>query len=171
LFNRKQDVILVQILNIAMEENLIIAVPDFKLYNSTSVYIGTFFGGPLVAGYFAAENLKKLGKPVQARNAWAVAVAMTIIVFAAAIYIPGLDKMPPLIIPLIYTAIAQFFMTKYQGQAIKAHISQGGKFYTPWRSLWIGLIGAVILIAIVFILLYLNFTLTVLGSKPVDFRG
>jgi hypothetical protein len=154
-----------------MEENLIIESPDYKLYNNRSIYIGTVLGGPLAAGYFAAENFKRLGKPSQARNSWAVAVAATIMVFAAVIYIPGLENIPPYIILLIYTGIAQILLGKYQGDALKAHQAQNGKFYTPWRGLWIGLIGAVILMAIVFILLYLNFTLTVLGSRPVDFRG
>jgi hypothetical protein len=154
-----------------MEESFILAIPEYKLYNNKSIYIGTVLGGPLVAGYFAAENFKKLGKPIQARNSWAVAVAATIIIFAAAIYIPGLENIPSYIIPLIYTGIAQIVIGKYQGEAFKAHQAENGKFYTPWRGLWIGLIGAVILITIVFILLYLNFTLTVLGSRPVDFRG
>ncbi len=154
-----------------MEESNILALADYKLYNNRSIYIGTVLGGPLVAGYFAAENFKRLGKPRQAKNSWAIAVAATIILIAAVIYIPGLENVPRYIIPLIYTAIAQIVIGKYQGEAFKAHQAQGGKFFTPWRGLWIGLIGAVILVVIVFILLYLNFTLTVLGSRSVDFRG
>ncbi|HEY4062146.1 MAG TPA: hypothetical protein VGM30_09610 [Puia sp.] len=147
-----------------MEENILVALPDFKLYNNRSIYIGTILGGPFVAGYFAAENFKRLGRPALAKKSWIIAVAATILLIAAVLFIPGIEKVPPYIIPLVYTGLAQYFIMQHQGEAIKSHLANGGKLYSAWRGLLIGLIGAAILVACLFILLSLNPNLTITGS-------
>lgn len=45
-----------------MEENVLQPIPTFKLYKDKAIYLGTFIGGPLVAGYLIAENFKQLGQ-------------------------------------------------------------------------------------------------------------
>jgi hypothetical protein len=66
-----------------------------------------------------------------------------------------------MVIPLLYTAFAQFLVQKYQGAAIKAHIENGGQTYSVWRSVWIGAVGLVILIAIlVAVILLFNIDLS-----------
>ena len=139
-----------------MEENILPSFPDYKLYNDRSIYVGTFLGGPLVAGYLAAENYKKLGQPDKVKNAWIIALIATLAIFGAIFFIPGLEKIPNYLIPLIYTAIAQFLVQKSQGNAIKAHIAQGGQIYSAWRAAWIGLIGVLILVALVCVLVLLT---------------
>jgi hypothetical protein len=134
-----------------MEENIITPIPEYKLYKDRAIYVGTFLGGPLVAGYLAAENFKRIGQPDKVRTTWVVAIIATLVIFGIVFYIPGVRKMPNYIIPLIYTAIAQGLIQRYQGIAIKDHIGKGGQMYSAWRAVWIGLIGAVILVAIVVI--------------------
>ena len=136
-----------------MEENILPSFPDYKLYNDRSIYVGTFLGGPLVAGYLAAENYKKLGQPAKVKNAWIIALIATLAILGAIFFIPGLEKIPNYLIPLIYTAIAQFLIQKFQGNAIKAHIAQGGQIYSTWRAVWIGLIGVLVLVALVAVLM------------------
>jgi len=142
-----------------MEENLLSIQPDYKLYKDNAVYIGTFIGGPLVAGYLAAENFKKLGESDKARNAWIISIIATIIIFALILLIfliPGTVKIPNYIIPLIYTGIAQYLVKHYQGPAIKEHIEKGGLTYKAWRAVWIGLIGLVVLCAIIIVAVLLT---------------
>ena len=136
-----------------MEENILPSFPDYKLYNDRSIYVGTFLGGPLVAGYLAAENYKKLGQAAKVKNAWIIALIATLAILGAIFFIPGLEKIPNYLIPLIYTAIAQFLIQKFQGNAIKAHIAQGGQIYSTWRAVWIGLIGVLVLVALVAVLM------------------
>jgi hypothetical protein len=138
-----------------MQEDLLTAPPEFKLYNDRAVYVGTFLGGPLVAGYLAAENFKKLGQPDKARTAWIVAILSTILIFLGVFLIPGIEKIPKYIIPLAYTFIAKALFQQYLGPAIKNHIAQGGPTYSVWRGVWIGLVGGVILIAVIFGILLL----------------
>jgi hypothetical protein len=140
-----------------MEENLLSSQPDFKLYKDRAVYVGTFLGGPLVAGYLAAENFKKLGQLENVKPAWIIAIITTLVIFGSIFFIPGIEKMPRYIMPIVYGGIAQYLVQKYQGSAIKLHIENGGAVYSVWRAVWIGLVGCAILAAFVFaIILIMN---------------
>ena len=133
-----------------MDENLLPFQPTFKLYIDRAIYVGTFLGGPLVAGYLAAENFKQLGQTDKVKTTWIIAILATIIILSGIFLIPNIEKVPNYIIPLVYTAIAQFLVQKFQGTAIKIHIEIGGQTYSIWRAVWIGLVGFVILLAIIF---------------------
>jgi hypothetical protein len=137
-----------------MEDNLLLSRPTFKLYKD--IYVGTFLGGPLVAGYLATENCKQLGQTDKVKTIWAIAILATIIIFGGVFLIPNIMKVPIYIIYLIYTGIAQFLIQKFQGEAIKAHIAAGGQTYSVRRVLYIGLVGLVILIAIFFVIILLT---------------
>jgi hypothetical protein len=139
-----------------MEENLLLPQPGFKLYQDRAIYVGTFLGGPLVAGYLAAENFKRLGQQDKVRQTWFIAIGATIVIFGGIFLIPGIEKIPNIIIPLIYTAIAQMLIRRYQGAAIKAHIEAGGQTFSIWRAVWIGLVGVLILVAILLVILLLT---------------
>jgi len=139
-----------------MEENLLSAPPNFKLYKDRAVWTGTFIGGPLVAGYLAAENFKQLGQQDKAKSAWVIAIIATIVIFGAIFLIPNIEQIPGYLIPLIYTGIAQYLIQKYQGAAVKEHIEKGGQTYSIWRAVFIGLIGLVILVAIFFVVILLT---------------
>jgi hypothetical protein len=140
-----------------MQEDLLTAPPDFKLYKENAFWVGTFIGGPLVGGYLAAENFKQLGQPEKARTSWIIAILSTLVILGGVFLIPGIEKVPRYIIPLTYTLIARLLIQQYQGEAIKSHIAQGGPTYSGWRAVWIGLVGGIALIAIIFgVLLLLN---------------
>src|SRR6476620_7895496 len=108
------------------EENVLSVLPNFKLYNDRAIYVGTFLGGPLVAGYLAAENFKELGEPDKVRNTWIVAIGATILIFGSIFLIPNIEKIPNYIIPITYTLIAQFLVRRFQVAAIKNHVQNGG---------------------------------------------
>ena len=138
-----------------MEENLLPSQPTFKLYKDRAIYVGTLLGGPLVAGYFAAENFKQLAQTNKVKTTWLFAILATIIIFSAKFLIPNFEKIAYLI-PLIYTAIAQFLVQTFQGAAIKTHIETGGQTYSIWRAIWIGLVGLVILLVIIIAIAFLT---------------
>jgi hypothetical protein len=137
-----------------MEENIISAPPAFKLYKDRSIVIGTFIGGPLVAGYLSAVNFKYLGQSEKVKTAWTIAIITTAII-GGTLFIPGIDKIPNVTIPLIYTWITRYLVQKYQGASIKAHMESGGQLFSPWRAVWIGLVGLIVLMAIILAILML----------------
>jgi hypothetical protein len=137
-----------------MEETIVTPIPEYKLYKDRAIFVGTFLGGPLVAGYMAAENFKHIGQPDKVKNTWVIAIAATLVVLGAVFFIPGIEKIPNYIIPFIYTAIARQLVMRQQGNAIKAHVESGGQMYSVWRAVWIGLVGTLMLIALVVILMF-----------------
>ena len=139
-----------------MEENLLPSQPTFKLYKDRAIYVGTLLGGPLVAGYFAAENFKHLTQTNKIKTTWLIAILATIIIFSGKFLITNFEKIPKYLIPLIYTAIAQFLVQTFQGAAIKTHIETGGQTYSIWRAIWIGLVGLVILLVIIIAIVFLT---------------
>ncbi len=139
-----------------MEENILPIQPDFKLYKDRAIYIGTFIGGPLVAGYLAADNFKQLGQADKFRMTWIIAICATIIILGGVFLIPNMEKVPNFLIPVIYTVITQKLVQKYQGASIKTHIEMGGQTFSTWRAVWIGLVGFLILGAVIFAIVLLT---------------
>ncbi len=131
-----------------MEENILTPSPQNKVYKDKAIWIGTFVGGPLVAGYLIAENFKHLGQEEKIKATWIYTIIATIIIFGGIFLIPESVKIPNVIIPLIYTAIASYIVQRLQGEKIKTHIENGGQLYSNWRALAIGLIGLVITVCI-----------------------
>jgi hypothetical protein len=138
-----------------MEENLLTPEPEYKLYKDKAIYVGTFLGGPLVAGYLAAENFKRLGEKDKLKKTWLITIAATIVIFGRIFLIPENVKIPGYILPLIYAGIAQLLIRRSQGPAIKSHIEAGGQTFSTWRAVWIGIVGCLITLAILILLLLL----------------
>ena len=139
-----------------MKEDFLAVQPNFKLYKDRAIFIGAFIGGPLVAGYLAAENFKLLVQPQKVRMAWIIAVSATIVIFGSLFVIPNREKIPNFLIPLVYSSIAQYIVQKYQGAAIKEHLDLGGPTFSNGRAVGIGLVGMAVLIAIIFAVLVLK---------------
>lgn len=61
-----------------MEQTLEIQNGSKKIYKDKAIWVGTFLGGPLVAGYFIAENFKVFGEYGKAKKTWIYAILTTI---------------------------------------------------------------------------------------------
>ena len=124
-----------------MSEDLLEPIPESKIYKELYVRGATFLGGPMIAGYFIAENFKSLGQPEKVKPTWIITILATIVIFGSIFLIPGIQKVPNFLIPFIYAGIAGFLVQRLQGEKIKTHIANGGQFYSAWRILLISLIG------------------------------
>lgn len=121
-----------------------------KIYKEKAIWVGTFLGGPLVAGYLISENFKVFDQHERARKVWIYSIITTAIVFGGVFLIPNNVKIPSQIIPLIYTFIAYQFVQIYQKAKITTHINAGGQIYSWWRTIGVALIGLLITVIIVF---------------------
>lgn len=92
-----------------MDQTINIQKPTKKIYKDRAISVGTFLGGPLVAGYFIAENFKVFGEYEKAKKTWIYTIIATVIIFGGIFLIPDDVKVPNQIIPLVYTGIAIFF--------------------------------------------------------------
>lgn len=147
-----------------MEETLDIQTPTNKIYKDREIWVGTFLGGPLVAGYLIAENFKAFNETDKAKKTWIYAIIASVLVFGGAFLIPDNIKIPNQIIPLIYTAIAYYLVQHFQGQNISAHLNSGGQLFSWWRTIVVGLIGLAITIIPIFGFALLSDATSSIGS-------
>jgi uncharacterized membrane protein len=127
-----------------MEHILDIKKSTKKIYKDRAIWVGTFIGGPLTAGYLIAENFKAFNEPDKAKMTWIFAIIATIVIFGGVFLIPDNVKIPNQIIPLIYTAIAYYTVQHFQGKNITTYINSGGQLFGWWRTIGVGIIGIVI---------------------------
>jgi hypothetical protein len=139
-----------------MEQILNITSPAGKIYKDKIIYISTFLGGPLVAGYLIAENFKVFGDSVKVKQTWIYTIIFTVVLFGGLFLIPDIDKVPRQIIPIAYTAVAFYLVQHFQGTKITEHINAGGQVYKWWRTIIISLIGLVITSLSIFGIAYLS---------------
>ncbi|MFI5188616.1 MAG: hypothetical protein ACHQF0_17920 [Chitinophagales bacterium] len=131
-----------------MEENIFPERPTSKLHTENAIRIATFLGGPLVAGYLVAENYKELGETEKVKTTWMIAIVSTVVLFVIAYFLP--EKAPRPLLPIAYSVGVYYLVQNLQGAKIKAHIAAGGQMWPMWNAVLAGIIGLVIIVAIVF---------------------
>jgi len=52
------------------EQTLLDPFPSGKVYRDKTIYVGTFLGGPLVAGYLIAQNFKTFNEQDNIKKTW-----------------------------------------------------------------------------------------------------
>ncbi len=111
-------------------------VPTQQIYNSKMLWVGTYLGGPLVAGYIIAANFRAFDDAGRAKKAWIYAIIATVVIFTTITILPYeiIDKIPNYVIPLTYIGIAALLMNKYQGHNIGTHLASGGPTFS-WGML------------------------------------
>jgi hypothetical protein len=123
-----------------------------RIYKDRTIWIATYLGGPLVAGYLIAENFKAFNETDKAKKTWICTIIGTIIIFVGIFSIPDniIESIPKHFIPLIYTAIAYGFVKHYQEKNISAFIALGGRPFGWWKIIIVSLIGLAITAALIF---------------------
>lgn len=124
-------------------------IPTYKIYKDRAIWLGTFLGGPLVAGYLIAENFKAFQEKDKVNKTWIYTVLATIVIFGGVFMIPEDIHIPNQLIPLLYTGIAYYLVYHFQGANISLHTSSGGQFFGWGRTLLIGFIGLAITLVVV----------------------
>ncbi|MBS2213605.1 hypothetical protein KEM09_19510 [Carboxylicivirga mesophila] len=124
-----------------MEENK-------RLFSQKAIALATFFGGPAAAGYLIKKNYDAYGELSKGKNAFAIGVISTILLFSGIFSIPEsiIDKIPNALIPAVYTGIIYLIVEKLQGHWLDEHKAADGEFYTMWRSAGIGVIFTLIIL-------------------------
>lgn len=112
-----------------------------KIYKEKAIDVATILGGPLVAGYLIAENFKTFNETDNVRKTWFYVVIGVVLIIGSVFFIPH-SKLLNLIIPAINVAIVHYFVQRFQGQNISAHLASGGQLFGWGRTIVIGLIGS-----------------------------
>lgn len=120
-----------------------------KVYKENHIYLATFFGGPLAAGYMISENFKTFPDQQKAKTTIVVTIVGTIMIFTLAILLSDTIRIP-IIIPLIYSFGARGLTLHYQGAGIKHILDSGGEYHKSGRVLAIAVISLAITVAVLF---------------------
>jgi hypothetical protein len=128
--------------------------PTDSVYTDRSVWVGSYLGGPLVAGYIIAHNFKAFNEPSNAKKTWIITIIITLLIFGGLFLTPQAEKIPGVIIPLTYTVIAYFLIRYYQGKKIEDHINAGGPTYGWLRVVGVSIIGLMITVIPIFGIAY-----------------
>jgi len=136
-----------------MEETIFSEKIAAWLYTERAIRLATFLGGPLVAGYLIATNYKELGEPEKVKPTWLIAFAATVVIIVIAFLLPA--RTPPYIIPFAYTFGTYYLVQNLQGKKIKAHVAAGGQLQPVWKAVVAGLIGLLLIVALVFIAFFM----------------
>jgi len=139
-----------------MEENIFPEKPTYKLFSDRSVYTATFLGGPLVAGYLFAEDFRKLGKFGKVKMAWFLSILATIVIFGVVLFVPDVEKIPKIFIPLAYSLGAQALAKHELGADLREHAGKGGELYSIWLAVVAGIIGLALTIGMLILFLYVT---------------
>ncbi len=115
--------------------------PEKKIYSASSIVLATFLGGPLTGAYLIAENYRAFNEFSRAVRTWIFSVIGTLILFILFFSSPLPSQIPPILIPLICTVIAQNIVRSYQGYMIRDHVMRGGTYHSGWRVLIVLVIG------------------------------
>ncbi len=127
-----------------------------KLFSEKEVFIATFFGGPVVAGYLMGQNYKALDETGLANRSFIIGLMSSILMYAALFLLPDnfIESIPTALIPGIYTFIIVLIFQKYQKPAVVLHKENGGKFHSGWKAAGIGGIFLLVQIAVIFLFIY-----------------
>lgn len=133
-----------------MNETIDKQISKRKIFKDKTFWVGTFLGGPLVAGYLFSENFKTLGQPEKVKPTWIITIIATIVIFGGIFLIPENINIPNQIIPIAYSAIAFGLFKKFQEVKSNEHINSGGLIHSWWRVIVVGLIGLLITVLPIF---------------------
>lgn len=142
-----------------MNETIDETIPKGKIYKDKAFWVGTFLGGPLVAGYLFSENFKALGQPEKVKPTWIITIIATVVIFGGIFLIPDNINIPNQIILIAYTAIAFGLFKKLQEERATEHINQGGLIYNWGRVIGVGVVGLLITILPIFAIAYASDTI------------
>lgn len=140
-----------------MEQKIDVEKPTQKIYKDKAIWVGTFLGGPLIAGYLIAENFKAFGDLKSAKKTRIYTIIVTLIILVGVLLIPEDIDTPNSIIPILCTLTAYYLVQNFQGQNISSHINSDGQFFGWWRVVAVGMIGlALTLLSIVILAILLG---------------
>lgn len=115
-----------------------------KLFSVWQITVATILGAPIAGTILLARNYQRLGDSAAALKSICFGLAATVIVFAAAFFLP--DGFPNFAIPAAYTVGVQMIATQLQGDAIK----NSGERASWLVTLVVGIVSLAVIIGIIF---------------------
>ncbi len=122
------------------------------LYSLTAIGIGTFLGSALAAGYMLASNYAALQQRKPAQYALAASIVFVVLLlFLQYLWVTTIQA--AIILMFVQIALALVVVNKLQGAMFASYEKMGGKYYSNWRAVLVG-IGASFALTFVSLLVF-----------------
>jgi hypothetical protein len=122
-------------------------IPSYALYNSFGVALAALFGSPLAGAFLMALNYRRMGQRGRFWSTLAIGIGVTALAMGVSYLLPS-SVATGLGIGLV-AGIRQVARST-QGDAIDAHVAQGGKVASGWAAFGVGVAGLTALVAVIF---------------------
>jgi hypothetical protein len=124
------------------------------LFSPAQIFVGSFIGGPIAAGWIMARNYQMLNRPERARQSAWLGVLFTVLVLMVAFMLP--ESATRSVWPILYNVLIYFYAAGQFGEITRKHYARGGVKPSWWRPVGIGVASiAIIMVAtMVFAILF-----------------
>jgi hypothetical protein len=116
------------------------------LYTPNQILLATFLGAPLAGSILMAINEQRLGRPRGVITAVAIGIGFTMVVLGLAFVLP--DNFPGLPLSLLGMGALRGVVQMKQAGEIAKHLQWGGRKGSSWAAAGIGVLSAVIVLAL-----------------------
>jgi hypothetical protein len=125
-----------------------------KFFSNRSIGLATYLGGPFAGGILISINLKRNEEVNKAIWTLIISLMATIAMFLIIIEIPEeiIDKIPNVIIPMIYTPLILMAAKYLQGSHIEETLKEKENREPWWKALVIGLVGTAVALVIILVI-------------------
>ncbi len=138
-----------------MEEIIDYEAPKLKVYKVNAMWLATFLGGPLAAGYIFTQNYKAMGEARLARISLTITLVVSSLLFSIALFVPEGSILSSRFLPILTVIIAQSLCKRLQGAKLESYATDASMYFGWGRVFLISVIGLLLTFAIFLIVLYL----------------
>ena len=131
-----------------MEEQTTPHKPQGYIFKDRFMMQITMLGGPITAGYIIACNFKVLGDAENEKRTWIYTGVLCVAIMIVLYFLRYQEKFPPILIPILYGAIANSYMKATQRQKIEDLIKAGGETQ-PVGNIIVAIVGGLVSFAAV----------------------
>lgn len=138
-----------------MEEIIDYEAPKLKVYKVNAMWLATFLGGPLAAGYIFTQNYKAMGEARLARISLTITLVVSSLLFSIALFVPEGSILSSRFLPILTVVVAQSLCKRLQGAKLESYATDSSTYFGWGRVCLISVIGLLLTFAIFLIVLYL----------------
>jgi hypothetical protein len=125
-----------------------------RLYSPRQISLAAFIGSPVAACWCFAQNYRQLGNTDRAQKWLILGGGGSFISLVLLCMIPGVQRLPHVIIPLAYSLAFEEVAKRIQGDAVAQHISAGGRLASWWLVVGISLLFVIGVFGLLMVTLY-----------------
>jgi hypothetical protein len=127
-----------------------------QLIDTGWICVATFIGGPLAGFILLAFNFNGLNQPIMVRKVVVRGVIFSLLLFTMLVIVPQkeISTVTRGLYPIFIAMAVWVYADAKQGKEIKAHCQNGGRKYSGWVAVGIGLASLMVCLLYVYVIGY-----------------